>query len=1775
MYQRYALYQERFVRDNPHVRPARPPPVGDRFYLSLAPPWNILPDTTLPPVSEFKRLEGLAHKFDGHYESYVPWRNIFLYTVHQANAPISWKAQALIRNLDSKSARLRDIIGGLDATPDAYAVAIQRLEQIYGHPLGILGHRSGELDRIHFVREGDLALLRRLETKLADYLRELDKLNRPQDMFTEKLFEDLFSKLDKNLGQQYLRWHEDHNAHVRHNAVALATWLKGEVARQETAARVMAYRREGRRRSEERRQPTRAYITRRSRSSAASISSAEDGAPPGEGDPPGERAYTTGDTPKASGCPMCDEDHRLVKCDRFRACSPEERRNHLRKWRACYSCLEPGHAIRECKKGNKCSRCDKNHHTLLHDSKPSKELRKPSQRAYTTRRESDHGSDSEVVEGAFKAAVSEKSKVSLFTLPLTCSNPESGTTIDVNGLVDNASTSAFISKEAADLLGLKGRPCMTTLTGFNGTRSRQSVVIAQLKVSAPGAATYAITVQVVDDPASHYIPTDWTKLKDNFPHLRSIPVRPPAKGPVQLMIGQSTPHLIRALEPDRAGRKDTDPVAKHTLLGWTIAGPTGEAAREEDERACHVFRVQSQPVVHVQPVAHDLKAAANWQTVQFGGEEQGLQKKQQEIRASSKAVRELTDAVMQMYSLDEAAQAHAASPRDEAIFQYLRENMKKDEKTKRYQLPVLWKQRPPPLKNNYFYAENRLKTTGRHLQKRGEAIQQEYMANLPQWLEHGFVERCESLAPHTDVAHYICHFDVYRPDKLSTKLRIVLDGTSNATGCSLNEAVDKGPKLINELVEVLLRFRRHAVAFIADIEKMFHKIQMPEEDREFHRFLWWSKTDKPDVYRWVSHVFGNTGSPCVAIFPIKEHARRFRHRFPQAAETVIFSTLVDDNLDSRPTAAEAEETLNQLRALLDIMDMNIKKVVSNSKAIMNNVPEEEVSPSIHIADYAQKDNPLPTVKALGVVYDATEDVFSFTVQAEDGPWTKRSMLSQQARLYDPHGLVLPFTVVARILHQRAWREGLSWEDQLTEQLADDWAQWMAHLQLLPLLRIPRCSYDTARTPKGEQELHVFCDASADAYAAAAYIVTHYDDGSEPSARLLLAKARVAPLRQISIPRLELMGAELSVDIMQAATGALKIALTNVYYWSDSTNVLCWLKNDSRVLTSFVGTRVAKIQHHTLVSNWRWVPSEKNPADLPSRGKLVGWLAMDPLWWEGPAFLTGAEAPPEQPPVLATKEAAAKEIKKGAQFAFLNMDKIPKPISTKVRDAYQPAQDKSPLTWSSFTSWSRLLQVTIRCLRWRTKRRGPILTEERQDAERRVLRLIQHASFERTREELQGHEGLPAASRSALQKLTPQVHPDGLIHAHARLQNAPELSYEAKFPIILPKDHPAVPLLIRETHQQLAHAGANATLAQLLTRFWPIHGRALVRKVVLACVPCRRQRPKALQQIMAPLPEFRLPTKDSRFPFTHIGVDMAGPFKIRENKYRPVEKHYFILVTCLVTRAVHLEPVTSASLEAFLAAFQRFTARRCPAGPVTAICDNGSNLAAGSRAMAGSWTEADLMKIQEKDKRTEWRFNPPTASHFGGAYERLIGLVKRHLYHALPPDQPSRAEEFSTALVVVEGILNSRPLTYVSEDPQAPLPLTPADVLGIAPFREAVAEPVHASKFCKRWHHLQQRLDKFWERFRSEVLPYMQASGKWQAPTRDLTQGDVVLLLDDPRKGKWPLALVRAVEEGEDGHVRSVLLKVPSRAHAGGLLRRPITKVALLLPEDRQPHGHQA
>ena len=305
------------------------------------------------------------------------------------------------------------------------------------------------------------------------------------------------------------------------------------------------------------------------------------------------------------------------------------------------------------------------------------------------------------------------------------------------------------------------------------------------------------------------------------------------------------------------------------------------------------------------------------------------------------------------------------------------------------------------------------------------------------------------------------------------------------------------------------------------------------------------------------------------------------------------------------------------------------------------------------------------------------------------------------------------------------------------------------------------------------------------------------------------------------------------------------------------------------------------------------------------------------------------------------------------------------------------------------------------------------------------------------------EGFPDGDKDRRRlTLNPQKDIDGIIRANERLAQSNDLPYDVKHFILLPKDHTITKLIIVNAHEKLGHGtGVEHLLTELRTRFWITKGRRAVRNVVESCRQChRRFRARPGEQMMAPLPKPRvtLPLRT----FDRIGVDYDGPFLTKQGRGKSKAKRYLCLFTCLATRAVHLEIAYALDTSSFLNAFTRMTARR--GMPSYVVSDNGTNFVGAEKELQELVQTFDQDKIVTKttQKRPiEWKFNPPSASHFGGVFEILIKSAKKAL-KAIVGDTAVSDEELHTAIYGVEGLLNSRPITYVSSDPNDLVPLTP-------------------------------------------------------------------------------------------------------------------------------------
>ena len=738
--------------------------------------------------------------------------------------------------------------------------------------------------------------------------------------------------------------------------------------------------------------------------------------------------------------------------------------------------------------------------------------------------------------------------------------------------------------------------------------------------------------------------------------------------------------------------------------------------------------------------------------------------------------------------------------------------------------------------------------------------------------------------------------------------------------------------------------------------------------------------------------------------------------------------------------------------------------------------------------------------------------------------TKRTVLSNISRLFDPLGLASAVTIKARIALQEIWRmKKFSWDDPLPEDMQWSWNKLFSEIEELNTVQFPRCLQP--KSSFGLPELHVFADASNLAYGAAAYLVWSGVNGKE--VRLVSAKARVAPLRQTTIPRLELMAALIASRLAKTIYDEFKIKPSKVILWSDSMIVLAWLRSESTLLKPFVGLRVAEIQVTWDASTWRHVPTKLNPADDLRRGITVS--EVNKRWMNGPRFLRQNQekwpmedqpTPPEIPEFKITKP-------------IYVLQPITKPI----------------LDPSRFSNWRRLCRVTAYCLRFvkimkkPSERTGsPLLPEEIDSVERYWIMTAQTQLGD---------------WKERYRALAP-FEKNKVIHVGGRLKHSP-LSYDNNHPVSLPTEHVISKQVIKEAHNHVCHAGRERTFCETGQKYWIPRGRNLVKEIVRKCVTCRKLRQYPYTTLMADLPPERL--KVFSPPFTVTGVDLFGPFFLKYGRNKK-KKSWGALFTCATVRSIHLEIVEDLTSEAFFHALRRFAAHH--GWPSMIISDNGTSFLG---------CESELRKLLQESKKeieefatvhkVRWKFNTPLSPHQGGFFESMIKQAKKVL-KVMVGGQVLTWNEMATVFVEVQCIVNSRPLGYPSNDAHDLQPLTPNHfILGRA-TTDIPQGSFRETRNCrKRFEFVQALAQQFWNRFQREYLQSLMRRARWRSKERQFKVGDIVLMMDSNlARGKWNLARVVEVYPGRDGVIRNVKLRTKS-----GEYKRSVQKCCPILEED--------
>ena len=1445
-------------------------------------------------------------------------------------------------------------------------------------------------------------------------------------------------------------------------------------------------------------------------------------------------------------CYYCQGPHMLHDCPILVQKNMAERTNFIRERRLCFGCLGTGHVVSQCRRRSYCRICKKKHVTVLHDADLQAAVNQAREENHQNTRSTVRGpvggwqrSDEVQASNAHVSAVSEGGG-SMNIVPVKIFPAgQHEHAVMTYAFLDNGSSASFISSTLLAQLDVPSAQRTLTLTTVSGKKVLHTQVTGGLEVSnldkdssIPLPPLYTLDSLPV---SREEIPRQ--SDADDWPHLQGISL-PEAGHDVEvgLLIGYNCPKALEPLEVVRS--EEGGPYAVRTAFGWTIAGPRRESTvtegRENHRARVHRIKIDKNPD---EMIRHLFNA-------EFG---------------------------------DNMSSTELGLSQEDRLWKSKIEDSVKI-RDGHYELALPFRDEDPRMPNNRQMAERRLACLKRKLDSNPQ-FAQDYTAFMKSLVEEGHAEKVpeDSIRREDKKVWFIPHHGVYHP-RQPRKIRVVFDCAARLGDVGLNDMLLQGPDLTNSLVGVLMRFRQGEVALTADVKAMFHQVKVPREDRDFLRFLWWSDGDRervPTEYRMTVHLFGAVSSPSCANFALRKAAEDNADKFSQEAVDVIFRNFyVDDCLKSVGTEQEAKDVVREVRGICEEGGFHLTKFVANKKSVLEDLPVQDRSQKTAVGLDSEVNK--TEERALGVRWKMDEDELGFSITRMDMPPTRRGILSVISSVYDPLGVAGPFLLRGKQILQDLCRREIGWDDSIPDDEAARWTAWLKELPLLAELTVARCLRPPDFGRVVRSELHHFCDASEKGYGAVSYLRQLNGDG-EIHCVFLTGKSRVAPLKKITVPRLELSAATTGVRLNAMLQRELDIAVHRIVYWTDSTTVLRYVSNDKARYQTFVANRLAIIRDGSSAAQWRYVESEGNPADDASRGLDAGSLCRRARWLRGPDFLWKDETEWPKMPFSAAPAIAADdpEVKKDVSCAattievgetnstdcfikhFSSMYRLKKAVAWLLRAKATLQERRRKKLDSTGSDGSRHDDKRSQC-----RTLHPLTVEELQKAEDAVIRYVQRQSFPdemKFLEQLNSRSGQsPARNEGKLKRssrlygLDPFVE-DGLLRVGGRLQRS-DRPYESKHPVILPKRGHVTELLIRDTHETLGHQGREHVLARLRAQYWILSVRAEVRSVLKKCVSCKRRQARVVTQLMSDLPEDRITPGDP--PFTNVGVDFFGPFVVKIGRRQ--EKRYGVIFTCLTVRAVHIEVASSLSTDSFINALRRFISRR---GPVrTMRSDNGTNFVGAERELREEIEKMNQDVVHDAMLRRgiEWIFNPPGASHFGGSWERQIRSIRKIL-GAILGQQRLDDEGLHTLLCEVECILNSRPLTYVSSDIGDLEPLTPDHFLHLrGGAADAPGTFTCDDVYRRRWRHVQYLAGLFWTRWVREYLPTLQKRQKWADVQKNLCIDDVVLVVGEGSRGQWRLGRIKETRKDGRGLVRKAVVRI---GHSEYL--RPISKLVKL------------
>ena len=1049
-----------------------------------------------------------------------------------------------------------------------------------------------------------------------------------------------------------------------------------------------------------------------------------------------------------------------------------------------------------------------------------------------------------------------------------------------------------------------------------------------------------------------------------------------------------------------------------------------------------------------------------------------------------------------------------------------------------YHVDLIWHDNVDQVPSNEHIALNVLDRVIKDLEKKGEL--EKYSEGIKKWEAEGIVERIEVEPKDFFKYVWIPHRAVFKTDEQSTtKMRPVFNcSLKTKKGPSLNEASYAGINLMKDMQELIMLFRTNHYVYLADVRKAFLMVKL-KAIKDRNRFCFFMREgNKLVTYRFTTLLFGLNASPFILNYIIKHHANSFSK--DECTDMLLDNFFVDNLVKSH----NCEDKLCQLYS------ESVDRMKKGNFELQSCNTNSEKLRQMMIRDSTYVEHGCEFEKVLGYKYSPVKDVIKLADSNIDlilNLVTKRIILSQFSKVFDPLSLVAPVTIRGKILLSNIWKKKRSsdhWDEVVAEEDERTWSSLSKDLVGLSSIEFPRF----ALSEDEPTDLFLFCDASKNAYGYVAYAVQN------GKSCYVLSKSKVAPLQTKSLPTLELLGVFLAFKGLFCILKTFsKVKFNHIFVAVDAQVVLSWLLSDVvKTKNQFARNRIRDVHRmmkdlldqYRVPISFKYVRTDQNPGDLLTRGLSLNQFKQNlEFWIYGPEWIQSNNIVWPSYELNCLTEAN----KSMVLSTCINKTKFCQPI----------------VAFNRYSKFNKLIGVTAKILEGLSKfnvlKDNLMLklwgnSDPHQCAKIYLFRFMQNQCFPDELAYLKD----PRAKQvpNLVSNLNLFIDEYGVLRSDGRSGKCTKFEYDLVNPVLLAKDHDLTKLIIEDCHVRCQHLGIGSTLTKLrMSGFWIPKARQAIKNVISSCTMCKRFNSLSFKYPkVTNLPKHRV---NFIKPFQHTGIDYTGSIFVKDSK--GFKKMYLLIFTCLNVRAVHIELMPDMETHSLVLAIIRFT--NLYGVPSHLYSDNAKSFIAGCDVMKEIFLASEFCEQYSKYNIKHIRI-PAYSAWVGSTWERMIRVIKSCLYKVVGRSSMGYYR-LLTILSDIQNAVNSRPLTYRCSDDAGLEIITPNcfikpyvnDSLVFKSNGESVlvSGPPTRQKVTQSLINRDKTLEEFRSLWYDEYLISLREQWKNLHEvnfTNKLKVDDVVLVKGPPDKKRpyWHLGRILEVIPGSDGKVRSVKLK---------------------------------